>query len=428
MQDETDPVTPDIEMPLPETVDMDVEPAKHTLWRRLIIDRNPLFLISGVFMLVGCFLVSRSIHEHDPVDIGESTMLWLLIALLLVLNIYEFAVIGVGLALAKSKTLVRDARHLLGLALLLLIDAGFVYTEIGIAEPMVGLLIAAIATGLACVKLWLILRVLGIRRTLSATVVTAMSLAGMYGLPILLRLLANDGFLSQAGAMALWTGVGLIVGLHALPRCWYWTVERSNADYRQLQNLMLAGVILLPIISLMGHAVAALWVYQNTFEPAMLSPVLLGLTAVILRHPDRLGGIRPAAQAATLFVASAIVSSLMPSEDLTWVSSEATWLAASPLRFVLFVSPLLLGWAWWQSGRKPIGFFNVCLPCIAAMLGHTPDAMLSQLNWIYVWASAYQPRTKLGWGSIAIGLAFASLLLGAALSWFKHEAADKATV
>lgn len=363
---------PPREPALPATIDLKPPAGPTPLWKRIMIDRNPLFLLSGVFMLIGCFLVSRHIHEHDPVEVGESAMLGLLITLLVVLNVYEFAVIGVGLALAKTRTLVRDARHLLGLALLLVVDAGFVYTETGIAEPMVGGLIAGLATGLACLKLWLILRVLGLVPTRRAVAVTTVSLGAMYALPIAVRLMADDGFLSQAGAMAVWSGVGLVAALHALPRRWARVARRGSREFRHLQRLVVAMVVGLPMISLVGHASAVLWVYQNTFEPAMLAPLLLGLSAVILRHPVRLGGARPASQAAALFVAAAVVAAMLPGEALVWASAQHTWVAASPLRAVLLVAPGLLAWAWCLGGRNPLGLIYVAMPWLAALLGHTP--------------------------------------------------------
>ena len=162
-----DPTNPLPELPLSqrETVDLAVEPEpKRNQWLWLI-DRNPLFLISGVCMLGGCYLVSGAIHAYDPAEVGEGTLLIMLVALLAILNVYEFAVIWLGLALSRSKTLVRDTRHLLGLALLLLVDAAFVYNETSIFKPEIGGLIAAAAAVLALIKAGWITRSLGIRPT-----------------------------------------------------------------------------------------------------------------------------------------------------------------------------------------------------------------------------------------------------------------------
>ena len=292
------------------TVDLPRQPADP--WWRWIIDRNPMFLISGVLMLVGCFLVSQHVHALDPADAGASHILKLIVGLLVVLNVYEFAVIGLGLALAKSRTLVRDARHLLGLAILLLVDAGFVYTESGITSPGVGITIAILAALLALVKVGLVLRSLRIHASGPAMIVSSLALSAMYAMPIIVRSLAPDGFLPQRDAMAVWCGLGLVVGLYALPGRWLRLGVAQSSDQRQLQHLVAGGLIVLPIVSLIAHAVAALWVYKNAFEPAMLSPMLLGFAAVMLRHHRSLGGARPTAHAAALVVASAVVASLLP--------------------------------------------------------------------------------------------------------------------
>jgi len=258
-----DPNTSSPEVPISQrdTVDLVVEEnqSKPRQWR-WIVDRNPLFLISGVCMLGGCFLVSGAIHAYDPAEVGEWAALLMLIALLAVLNLYEFAVIWLGLALSRTQALVRDARHLLGLALLLLIDAAFVYNETSIFKPEIGGVIAAAATALALLKAWWITRSLGIRPTRSAIAAGSISLALMYALPVVVRLMAHDGFLSQPMAMLVWCGLGAALAAYALPLHWVRFSPADNADQAQLQRLVVGGLIALPMISLIGHAAALLWV------------------------------------------------------------------------------------------------------------------------------------------------------------------------
>lgn len=417
-----DPYTAPIPLAQRDTIDLPAEPPP-SKWE-WVMDRNPLFLLSGVLMLAGCFLVSQTIHEADPAEVGDGVVLKMLIGLLVVLNVYEFAVIGLGLALAKTRTLVRDTRHLLGLAMLLLVDAGFVYTESGIFAPSVGVWIAAIATLLACVKAWLVLRALDIELSLPAMGVTCLSLAGMYGLPVIVRAAAHDGFLGEPQAYLTWAGVGLLVGLYAVPGRWVWFGPTHSEDHRALQRLVSIGLVGLPIVSLIGHAGAALWVYENNFEPSVLSPLLLGVAAIILRHHVALGGGRPTAQAATLVVACAVVASLFPSEALVYQSKQASWVAVSPLRGVLLIAPLLLGWAWWIGGRRPVGLGNAMIPLIAAALGHTPTVMIGHTRWLAeatrLLVIDYLPKTKLQWGTTAISAAFAFLIIGGLLSWWRR--------
>ncbi|MEO0476942.1 MAG: hypothetical protein AAF085_13370, partial [Planctomycetota bacterium] len=400
MHDPTNPRNaPPPELPLSqlETVDMDApaEP-KQDRWR-WVIDRNPLFLISGVCMLGGCFLVSGVIHGYDPAEIGEGPVLMMLIALLAVLNVYEFTVIWLGLALSKSQTLVRDTRHLLGLALLLIVDASFVYNETSIFKPEIGGLIAAAAAVLGLIKVGWIVRSLGIRPTRGAIAAVATALILMYAMPIAVRLMAHDGFLNQPFAMVVWCGLGAAVALYALPLRWIRFEGRDNPDRQQLQRLVAGGLIVMPLISLIGHAAALLWVYETTFELSMISPLMLGLAAVILRQQQRLGGPAASAKAAGIVVACAVVPCLLPAEQLIIESAKYTWLAFSPLRGALLLAPLVLFWGWWITGRKLAGSIVVVLPLLLAALGHTPTVMIKHTRWLIDLVMQILPRTQLQW-------------------------------
>lgn len=414
-----DPNQPLVDVPLSErdTIDLAVEPiAELSRWRWLI-DRNPLFLISGVLMLGGCFLVSGAIHAYDPADVGDRAVLVMLVALLAVLNVYEFAVIGLGVMLSRSQSLVRDTRHLLGLALLLVVDASFVYNETSILKPEIGGLIAGIATVLALVKVWWIARSLGIRPTPSAAAAVTISLVTMYALPVGVRLLASDGFLSQPMAMLVWCAIGAVVAMYALPLRWVTLSPSDHPDHRQLQRLVTGGLIALPLISLIGHAAALLWVYENAFELSMLSPALLGLAAVILRQQSRLGGPAASSKAAAIVVACAIVPCLLPADGLTFESLSYSWLAFSPLRGVLMLSSLILAWGWWISGGGMFGALTAPLPWLLATLGHTPSAMIAHARWLIDASSGWLPRTQLQWGALAITAAFVCLVAGGLISW-----------
>ena len=412
---------PELPLSQRETVDLDAppEPGKPGRWHWLI-DRNPLFLISGVFMLGGCYLVSSAIHVYDPAEVGEDLILLMLVALLAVLNVYELAVIWLGLTLSKSKTLVRDTRHLLGLALLLLVDAAFVYNETSILSPWAGGALAGAAALLAVGKAWWITRSLSIRPTLSAAAVVLASLVLMYTLPVAVRLMAHDGFLTQPMAMLVWCALGAAVAGYAIPLRWVSLDMRADPDQAQLQGLVVAGLIGLPLISLIGHACALLWVYENAFELSMLSPVLLALAAIILRQHEKLGGPTASTKAATIMVACAIVPSLIQTDALTYVSPDYSWLAFSPLRGVLLLSPLVLGWAWWINGRGVVGAANTLLPLFAAALGHSPAAMIGHTRWVLEGIGRWLPRTQLQWGALAIAAAFVCLIAGGLISLRRH--------
>jgi len=156
----------------------------------------------------------------------------------------------------------------------------------------------------------------------------------------------------------------------------------------------------------------------------MLSPLLLGVAAVILRQQHRLGGPAASAKAATIVVACAIVPCLLPSDSLT-VEASYSWLAFSPLRGVLVVCPAVLAWAWWVNGRGVLGAGLTVLPWLLAALGHTPSAMLKHARWLIDGVSTLLPRTQLQWGALAIAAAFICLIFGGLISW-RRVSHDKA--
>ena len=203
-----EPARPAIALPDPngETVlidspagEMKVQPP----WWCWIIDRNPLFLLSGLSMFAGCFAISRSIHADPENPRG----LLMLVGLLVVLNLYELMVIALGLVL-RAALRWRDARHLLGLALLLMIDLGFVYHESATASLSAGVAIGAAATVLGLIKQSHDAR-LGVRLTAWAVGLVGLDLGAVFFMPVVMRWIAGDGFVSPGAMMGVFGASGL---------------------------------------------------------------------------------------------------------------------------------------------------------------------------------------------------------------------------
>jgi len=414
----TDSPSPSLALPLSQrpTIDISVESARP--WRQRIIDRNPCFLLSGVSMLVGCFLISREIHLTDPSTAGFVGML---VGLVVVLNIYEAAVIALGLWLSRSGTLVRDARHLLGLAVLLLIDSAFVYQETATADVWLGGLIAGIAGLLSIVKVMVITRGVGVRLSRAGLVSVGLSLLALYALPVVMRLIANDGFVPLQAMMGLWAVLGLVTAGYALPLHWAERVPARDLDHQQLQRLVRAGVIALPLVALMLHAMMGLWVYGNGFTPAFVSPIILGAGAVLLRQHAKLGGAKAATRALAILILAALIASVAPPSELTY-SIEGPWPSVSPLRGSLLIGAGLMVWAWLLAGGLQVVCSAVVM-LLATTLGHTPSSMVSNLIDALRWLRDLLPSNRLGWGMLAVLLAFGLLVLGGGMSWWRERAA-----
>ena len=147
---------------------------------RLIATHNPFLLLSGVCMLVGCFLINAAAHaDPDRVD----TVVYLLAAF----NLYEILVIGLGLYLVRRGDAggVRDAAVLLVLEALLLSDFTFLYAEVFTKSLGIGAVVAGVGLALAMVKVAVIAVVLRLRLRLGAGTwaVLAVTLAALFAMP-----------------------------------------------------------------------------------------------------------------------------------------------------------------------------------------------------------------------------------------------------
>src|SRR5687768_7477091 len=89
---------------------------------RLIEDHNPFYLLSAACMLFGLFAVNGSL-DWSPIGLGR------LISLIVMLNIYEAAVIALGCFLMR-RGIRRDALMLLIVEAFFLADVGFLNMEV----------------------------------------------------------------------------------------------------------------------------------------------------------------------------------------------------------------------------------------------------------------------------------------------------------
>src|SRR4051812_32553066 len=100
---------------------------------RFIIDHNPCYLLSGAFMLLGCWLLNFALYTKAG-DLKN------LILLLLIINIYEVCLIALGLVLIRKDMFKRDGRILLALEALFLVDVTFINGIISTIDFRIGLL------------------------------------------------------------------------------------------------------------------------------------------------------------------------------------------------------------------------------------------------------------------------------------------------
>src|SRR5688572_8984354 len=136
------------------TIDVDASPPRPNPIVRLFIDYNPFYFLSACCMLLGIFVLNDSL-DWSPLPQDN------LLILIATLNVYEVALIGLGLLLLR-KGPIRDGVFLLLLEAFFLADAGFLNMEIFTADVHMGLVVNATLLVLAAVKLGVIFRVLNL--------------------------------------------------------------------------------------------------------------------------------------------------------------------------------------------------------------------------------------------------------------------------
>ena len=152
-------------------------------WLLFIIDHNPCYLLSGLFMLIGCWLLNFALYTNAG-DIRK------LILLLLVVNVYELLLITLGLVLIKRFIFRNDGRILLGLEALFLIDITFTSGVLSTIDLHVGLLINLAVLVLAALKVFLILRGLNLSHWPRMVVFIIAQIAAILLIPTLYKYIA----------------------------------------------------------------------------------------------------------------------------------------------------------------------------------------------------------------------------------------------
>jgi len=371
-------------------------------WLRFIIDHNPCYLLSGAFMLLGCWLLNFALYTRAG-DIQK------LLLLLLVINLYEFLLIALGLVLIKHLAFRRDGRILLALEALFLVDVTFINGIISTIDFRIGLFINLVLLVLAAIKVRLILTRLRLPNSGRIATFILVQIAILFMVPTAYKWIATPrhGHIPTLAVYSTWWLTFLIplIGLilHRLPT--------RRLDSAGREHSLAALFILISFASLLVHLYSAGWVYSIDFSPAFLSPLLLGLAlAAILLEGPRLQRYL-IARVQFCLIALSIYLSTTPVPFLH--------LSLSPLRLTLIASALLF--LYFILLHDNLTFLWTAALCLcAALLGPSTGIMWQNLVRVSTSSRRLIPRTTLQWGIASVGASFALLLIGALLSFKKN--------
>lgn len=376
-------------------------------WLHFIIDHNPCYLLSGLFMLAGCWLLNFALYTRAG-DIRK------LLLLLLIVNIYEFLLITLGLALVKRIAFKRDGRILLALEALFLIDITFTSGILSTIDLSIGLLINATLLSLAAIKVFLVLGGLKLPNSTRMAVFILLQIACVLLIPTLFKYIAlpHHGRITAVNVYFTWWLTALLpliaLFLHHLPR-------RSFLHPIGTEHCLALLFMILPFASLIIHLHSSAWVYSIHFTPAFITPLLIGLaiSANFLEpHLQRYLIAR-----IQLFLIGASILLSTAHNDLLFSLGLGPTL--SPLRLTLLTSVLLF--LYFIHHHDNLTFLWTALICLfAAILGPTLPIMWQNLIAISTSSRRLVPKTTTEWGILSVTSSFLLLAIGALFSVKKH--------
>lgn len=384
---------------------------------RGIVDHNPFFLVSGVLMLAGCFMINSSAHENPRV-------VWPVVGLVAVFNVYEFLIIGLAVYLARTRRFYRDAGFLLLLEVLLLCDVSLAYNELLLKSLPIGMVVSSMAVALVGIKLLIIDRGLGLKTTKAGAWMIILLIVLLFVLPGLFRELIEGDLVHEWHYYAAWWMLAVLPLAITLTQPWFRGRRRlGKSGIDRLRNWVVGLLVIIPYASLLLHLRAAYYVDDRPFYFYNLTPVILGLTAMWIYTRSRKMPVQHVVSTAYFAGAAAVLLSLSYPGSVVVPLLPPDGLMFSPLRLALVMTAMLMSYAWWWRGAW------MCLPpalilLTTAGLGHSVSSIAGTLRDMNqrtrgLWSALF-PDTMLGWGVLAVIGAFVFLLLGTVTSLAKR--------
>ena len=387
---------------------------------RLLVEYNPFYLLSAIFMLGGLFALNDSL-DWSPLPVGN------ILILIATLNLYEMLLIGMAVYLLQ-RGVRRDATMLLIIEAFFLVDAGFLNAEIFTQDLAIGLVVNGILAGLAALKLAIVFRALHLPVNSGAYLLIMLQVIVLSLMPGVFKYVAlgGNGALPATVMYAFWWVVGGIVALYGILMG---RIDFSNTTPRidpfGRNRAIVAAFLMLGLISILAHLCTSNWVYNVRWYTANLAPVLLGLAVAlgslegtVLRYRKRMRA------ELALPMAAIVISAPFPSA-LAIAPGQLAEL--TPLRLALLASALVYvhGWARFQQAVFAwMGTSCLLLAGLGSSVGAIIESVMIFNRAAADVGSALTPKRTVHWGVLSVAFSFVLLLAGLALSMKKNEETD----
>lgn len=376
-------------------------------WVKLIIDHNPFYLLSAICMVLGCYVLNVALYDKG----GNVPKLLILLA---VINLYEAALIGLGLTLIRrGGEVLRDGLMLLAVEALFLADVGYISGVISSVNAVSGWYTNLALLALAAIKVAVVVRSLQLPWRLFTFVMLQLSVLLL--LPTVYKQIANAhrGFLQELTGYAGWWIAALLA---AAGTALLWPAKNAKpADSNNSKLVVSIAYVVLPYASVLVHTYGAAWVYDLHFTWAHLSPVLLGF-AVALGACSRWMPHRSITRAQIAFMVLAILFSLNPRGGLAF---DLAGLDITPFRLTLLGVVLVNLYIYWQL--RLLTYAIAAGACfLMACMGSSFSTAWNNLARLFEGTGGFFsrliPKTPIQWGITAIVASFVLLGLGALIS------------
>ena len=347
---------------------------------------NPFYALSASAMLLGCYMLSRAL------ELGAGQLRGLLV-LMLVLQLYELLLTGLGTFLVRTGRAPRDGIVVLALETVFLMDATLLAAECVTADTHVGGLATLAIAALGALKLWWVRKKAPELLPKRAALVLGAHAALVLALPVAAAQLAAARVMGPLALYGLWWMTAALPLARAVLRDATSAHAQDAPRAHAAWTWMPCGLVLLSLWSV-GY------IHTLDFRGAFLAPILLGLALATGRHQ----GARKLA-----LPGLAVFFTLAPDPDLHLHLFASDAIGASPLRLTLVAAGLVWAYLGWRDREPwlaalPIGGAALYLlgPQAArlarALAGALADAM---------------PRDRYGWGALTVIAAFVLLAAGA---------------
>jgi len=350
---------------------------------------NPFYALSASAMLLGCWLLSEALHL-------QAGQLGGLLTLMLVLQLYEGLLVGLGAFLVRTGRAPRDGVTVLVLESVFLMDAPLLAAECVTADARMGTAIAVCLAALVAAKLaWVRRAVPGLLSARAAVLLGAQA-GFVLAVPVLATHLASARVFGPIALYGLWWASLALplaqrvlrgeTGLGAAPEA-----PRAHAIWTWV-----------PAAMTLLHLWAVGYIHALGFQPAFLAPLLLGLAATAGRE-------QLSRQVALPGLALLVSLGQGPSLGFHLLGSGGPFI--SPLRLALLGVATAWGYLAWRDRERWLAVLALGGGA-AGLLGASVSNLSSLLGRALRFLDSLLPRDAFGWGLLTVIAAFVLLAAG----------------